>query len=364
MKLVCTLCGQITADGNLWCEQLDCPAGDIPIVLSYGEFLGDIKIVRLLRLFRTAAVYEAERNEEMVLLKVAHLGHDESLKQESRLLAELTKANQPTLPTLLPAYLHGSVKDYPYGKAVFREQTRYYEVFEYVQGEFLRDVLLKNPQPWYQHTAWIVTSIAKAIAFLYGKGGGLHLNVSPDVILIHYDKENIPRALLLDLGLIVKPGIVDLELQQRAHQHVLPAYTTPELLEPGSKLTEASDVYGLGLLLYEMLAGHPAFEYRLRSDAEIRDAVLNTMLPPVDRRDLPQADKFLGIVTKATNRNPAQRYARLGEFGKDLVGIFGDVPRPKKSRTTSLAQMSMPVFVLSIVVVLLLILISTLLAPV
>jgi hypothetical protein len=253
MKLICSLCGQMSNDGNLWCEQIDCPAGNIPTVLGYGEFLGDIKIVRLLRLFRTAAVYEAERGKVPILLKVAHQGHEEELKRESALLARLFKASQPNLPRLLPAYQQGSLPNHAYGKTIFRSETKYYEVFEFNSGEFLRDKLLDNPQPWYQHAAWITLGIARALSYLYKHEGGLHLNICPDVIMITEDNNGTPIPILLDMGLILKPQSVDNETMEMANHQVMPAYLAPELLERGAKLTEASDVYGMGVLFYEML---------------------------------------------------------------------------------------------------------------
>src|SRR5688572_30489233 len=266
MKLICTLCEQMSVDGNLWCEQMDCPAGNIPVVPGYGEFLGDIKVIRLLRLFRTAAVFEAEREEQPILLKVAHPGHEDALKQEPALLSRLVQANQPNLPVLLPAYRQGNIKSHPYGKAVFRGETRYYEVFQHIKGEFLRDLLHQNPQPWYQHAAWITLGVAQALSYLYKHDGGLHLNISPDVILISEDNNGTPIPVLLDMGMILKPQTVDETIMRQAAHHIMPSYIPPEVMQPGTKLTETCDVYGLGLLLYEMLNGTPAYPYRLRRD--------------------------------------------------------------------------------------------------
>lgn len=356
MKRICTLCGQMSGDGNLWCEQIDCPAGNTPTVLGYGEFLGDIKITRLLRLFRTAAVYEAERNDELLLLKVAHAGHEESLKQESALYARLAHANQPNLPRLLPAYRQGNVKNHTYGKAVFRDETKYYEIFAHITGEFLRDSLLQNPQPWYQHAAWITLGVARALSYLYKHGGGLHMNISPDVLLISQDNNGVPIPIFLDLGLNVKPQAVNADIIQQALHHVIPAYMAPELMESGARLSEASDVYGLGVLFYEMLNGTPAYPYRLRADAEIRADIRHNGIPPVDRRDIPQAANVQALLTRATERNPAARQKTVVEFGKQIVDIFGAVPQPKRSRIKRLSEWSMPVVVGSVIFVLMLIL--------
>lgn len=349
MKRICSLCGQMSADGNLWCEQIDCPAGQIPVVLGYGEFLGDIKILRLMRLFRTAAVYEAERDEKLILLKVAHAGHEEALKQESLLLARLAGARQANLPRLLPAYKQGNIKAHSYGKAVFRDETKYYEVFEHIVGEFLRDRLLQNPQPWYQHAAWIALGVCRALSYLYKHDGGLNLNISPDVIVVAEDKAGTPIPVLLDLGLIIKPGSVDAEVRDRAYHHILPSYMPPEIMEPGARLTEASDVYGVGLLLFEMFTGFPAYLYRLKSDDDVRKELSRNPVPTIDRRDIPQANNVQAILAQATHRNPSSRQPSILDLGKQLTTTFGDIPVMKSSRFERLKSWSMPAAIVGIV---------------
>ena len=163
MKFVCATSEQMSVDGNVWFEDPE----NVSIVLDYGEFLADIKILRLLRLFRTAAVYEAMRGDDMILVKVAHIGFEEDLKRESQLLAGLINAGDNGIPRLQSAYRGGNIKNNPYGKTVFRDETRYFIVLEYIEGEFLRDMLHNNPQPWYQHAAWILISVAKTVDYLH-----------------------------------------------------------------------------------------------------------------------------------------------------------------------------------------------------
>lgn len=292
------------------------------LVFSYGEFLGDIQIVRLVRVISTATIYEARRGEERVLLKVAHDSCQEQLKREAITLAQLAGQQHPMLPVLLPPQSNVGVKQRPYGKTVFRDETKYYEVFEYVEGEFLRDVLFKNPQPWYVHAAWVVTSIADAIAFLHLKGKKLHLNLSPDIIYVRYDREGIPRPLLLDLGVVGEiGGSVDMGW---LHQHGQPAYTAPELFERSGTPTMASDVYGLGLVFYELLAGHPAFPYRLLRDEDIRSDVVSKNPAPLTRSDL--SEEVLATIYQAIDKNPTRRQPDVRTFAKLLRNQFGEVP--------------------------------------
>ena len=91
MKRVCTLCERTSPDGNLWCQQVDCPAEDMPILFSYGQFVGDVKVNRLLKVLRTSSIYEAERDETLVMLKVAHQGLQNQLRREASILSQLQR---------------------------------------------------------------------------------------------------------------------------------------------------------------------------------------------------------------------------------------------------------------------------------
>ena len=328
MKRVCTVCQRMSADGNLWCQEPDCPAGDLPMIFDYGEWLGDIQVIRLLRILRSSAIYEAQREDEKVLLKVAHNGHHDQMRREARILAELSRDSKypPNLPVLLPAYRQADIVQRPYGKTVFKDEAKYYEVFEYVEGEFLRDMLFKNPQPWYQHAAWMTISLANVIAFLHLKANTLHLNLSPEVIFVRTDKQGIPRPVLLDLGLLGEQGAVD---PAWVHKYGMPAYVPPEIITSRGVPTYASDVYGLGLVLYEMLAGAPAFEFQQRREADIREDVM-AGAPRLNRTDL--SKEIHEIVWQAIDMVPERRQQDVRAVAKLMRTKFGEVPAEKKRR--------------------------------
>ncbi len=336
MKRICTVCDRMTVDGNLWCLEPDCPAGNMPVIFDYGEWLGDIQVVRLLRVLRCSAVYEAQRNEEMMLLKVAHNGSQDQLRLEARIMAEMSKKGQHAmLPMLLPAYQQADIAQRPYGKTMFRGETKYYTVFEHAEGEFLHDLLLKNPQPWYQHAAWIAIQLADVIAAMHILVKRLHLNLTPNTIFVRYDKDGIPRPLVLDLGLMNEMGAINADWVEH---YAEPAYTPPELVTGGPPPTQASDIYALGILLYEMLAGHPAFNYAQRRDDDVRRDVGHGIPVALERTDL--AKEIHEIVQQAIHRTPDYRQQDVRVFAKQLRTLFGEVPperKPKRRRKLAVA---------------------------
>jgi len=297
----------------------------MPVIFDFGEWLGDIQVLRLLRSLRCSAVYEAQRNDEKVLLKVAHNDCQDQLRLEARTLVELAQKTQhPMLPTLLPAYQQADSRQRPYGKTMFRGETKYYTVFEHAEGEFLHDKLLKNPQPWYQHAAWIAIMLSDAIAFMHIQANRLHLNLNPDAIYIREDKASVPRPLLLDLGLLSEPNHVD---PNWVKKYAVPGYAAPEMLTAEYPVSQSSDVYGLGLLLYEMLAGHPAYESAQRRDTDIRNDVIQKAPPPLARTDL--SKEIHEIVQQAIHRTPQYRQQDVRVFAKMLRTKFGEVPAEK-----------------------------------
>ena len=224
MKYICLRCNRTSVDGNLWCQEKFCPAEDSPVIFESGEWFGDIEIVDLLTVLHASAIYEARRGGEKVYLKVAHQGCQDKLKREAKLLADLARGSQhPMLPVLLPPYAQARVRDFPYGKTAVNGQTRYYCVFRYTAGDLLRTILLRTPQPWYQHIGWIILGLADAITLLH-QAQRLHLCLSPDVILVRYDKQQIPRPLLLDLGIASDAQEI---LRNWDRRWAPPAYTAP-----------------------------------------------------------------------------------------------------------------------------------------
>jgi serine/threonine protein kinase len=339
VKHVCTRCERSSEDGNLWCQELDCPAEEMPVVFGYGQVIGDIKILRLLKVLRTSALYDAERGGLRVLLKVAHLGCEDRLRMEADLLRQLQGTSKrpahPCLPYLLSAYQQSSIQRHAYGKAVVEDQAVYFEVFEYIDALNLRETLNESPQPWYEHAAWITLSIGRALEFLHSRAKRLHLMVSPETILIRTDKEGVARPILIDLGLLIAE--THMEDLQWLHNWALPAYTAPELtyttpdtVDRCLPATPGSDVYGLGLLLYEMLAGYPVFDYRRQRESDVRESVRSHSPRALTRRDLP--DEIHVVIERAISKSPRDRYPDIGTFMQNLRRYFGDVPAEKTPR--------------------------------
>lgn len=347
MERYCERCERVTTDGNLWCQEVDCPAEEGIPVLGYGDFLGDLKVLKLLRVWRTSALYEAERAGKKVLVKVAHGREacEERLKRETILLAALTGRppfpmsfvrsflphRRPLLPVVRPPYPVPSKR--PYGEITSLGEPKIYAVYEHAEGKFLSDLLLENPQIWHYEAAWLIMTLADALRPLLARNR-CDLGLHPDVVLVDLDKEGHLRPLLLDMGWIVDGS----ELANIGDWPKLaePGYTAPELLATsgGQAASPAADAYSLGMILYELLAGKPALDSKLLRDDQIRDAVMQLRgAPPVERPEL-QTAGVLKIVERAVA--PANRYKNARELASALAAVYGrqpveKVPLPRRS---------------------------------
>lgn len=315
----CGLCQRTRMDDNLWCQEKRCPAEDAPLRLRAGDRLGEIEIVQWLATLPAATLYKARRGETLLLLKVAHPGYEDKLKREALFL--LGNAHS-TLPTLLPALGGLPLQQHPYGRAAVYGRMVYFAVFAFVEGPMLREVLDRDPQPWYLTTGWLITQVADALAFL-NDGGLLHLCLSPEVVLVRFDGEGIPRPLLTDLG--VACAYEDLPRYWRP-AYAPPPYAAPELVR-GETIGPATDVYGIGGLFFEMLAGRPQLRGTTHATAEMPGPAADEALAGrTDLTALPQ------LAARAVALDWRRRPATTRAFWQELASSLPPVPRENRAR--------------------------------
>jgi serine/threonine protein kinase len=324
MKQVCLVCSRAAPDRNLYCQDVRCAAEMSPFVLDYGEYLGDIEIVKVIALLPSATVYEARRSGKQIFLKIAHPGHEHTarLEREALLLSQLhaQRATGEHLPQLLPATAQASVATAPYGKIVLGQHLLYYIVFAYIPGESLRAVLKRTPQLWVEHVGRTVLAMAVALTTLQSKGY-LHLGVCPDTVLVSFDPPTQkPQVLLLDLGLAC-------ERKQFAScwypYFVTPAYIAPELgLANGQQQPDYhTDVYGLGLTLYEMLVGKPALADSQQNATALHEAVQAGRMVRMSRTD--DVEPIAKLALQAVSR---ERLPTAQTFAQELLVYFKRAP--------------------------------------
>jgi len=295
-------------------------------------------VVRTIVTTRAATLYDAQQQGERVFLKVAAPGDDNAsrLRREALFLRSVrSERKRPkAYPRLRPAYASSSVKEDPYGMIVVDGELQFFYLIDPVEGESLQDLLLEHPQWWVRHVGWVAVQLATTLNHMHLKDV-FHLCLSPSSVLVRFDaKPDVPRVVLWDLGIVShRANLAD----DWYPESVPPAYLAPELLgsrDASISASVASDVHGLGVLLYEMLVGQPAYPYRLATESQIRTAVTNDQRVEMDRVD--DVAAVANIALRSVDADPADRYATAAELAEQLIAVVGPVPEKKKRPILSL----------------------------
>lgn len=353
MKQVCLICERTANQHTLFCQDARCPAERAPVLLDQGDRLDDLEIIAPVATLRSAVLYHARRGRQRLLLKVAHPDPRaaERLKSEAKFLSGLAAKGgtlSPLLPTLLPPYHGANLSESPYGSTMLGGQLLYFALFRFFDGEPLRAVLARNPQPWVNHAGWIAHSLAVAVGQLHSRGA-LHLAVSPESALVRFDEATgAPELLLCDLGVAASAtSVVEGRPAWRRlwyRELVAPPYTAPELIDldrTEGAVGYATDVYGVGLVLYEMLIGRPVFPAARVDDQAIYALVLSASLPSMSR--VLDAKDLAAVANRAVAR---QRYEHLQAFDQELLAAVGPAPASGRSFWHSLERPLLAVVVL------------------
>ena len=196
-------------------------------------------------------------------------------------------------------------------KAVPEESpSRVYMVMEWVEGRLLREVLAQEgPLPPDRATR-IALAICDALGHIHARGVA-HRDLKPENVMI--DAQD--RVKLIDFGIAAKAGVRRLTFGKLSDIMGTPEYISPEQVK-GQRGDARSDLYALGIMLYEMLTGVTPF--RGPNPFAIMNARLKTTpIPP--RKILPElAPQLDAIVSRALERDPGDRYQSALEFAHDL----------------------------------------------
>jgi len=265
-----------------------------------GDQVGSYRIVRELGSGGMATVYEAEdvKHERQVAIKVLHpelaavLGADRFL-QEIRTTARLQH------PHVLPLLDSGQA-----------DGLLYY-VMPYIEGETLRDKLNRETQLGIDEAVRIATQVADALDYAH-RQGVIHRDIKPENILLHDG-----RPLVADFGIAVAVSAAGGErITETGLSLGTPHYMSPEQATAEKELTQRSDIYSLGCVLYEMLTGEPP--HTGPSAPQIMKKIATDEARPVTelRKSVPR--NVAAATGKSLQKLPADRFESARKFAEAL----------------------------------------------
>ncbi|MFT5432727.1 MAG: serine/threonine protein kinase [Myxococcota bacterium] len=200
-------------------------------------------------------------------------------------------------------------------------QVGYYFVMEFLDGETLADRLKKLGPLESGRLANIGAQLADALAATHGKGI-VHRDLKPDNIFLIRRKAEHDFIKILDFGIA---AMGDLEAQYprlTRHGQMLgtPAYMSPEQAD-GLPPDQRSDIYSLGIILYELATGRVPFRNAASMAVLEMHKTATPVAPRESRPDLPISAELEQIILRALRKNVAQRYQSMRELYNDLITL-------------------------------------------
>ena len=246
-----------------------------------------------------ATVYRARdtHHERPVALKVLHAELSESLGAE-RFQREIRVAASLQHPHILSVYDSGSTDGYLWFTMPF------------VEGESLRDRLTRERQLPVADAVRITREVALALDYAHRKGV-IHRDIKPENILLIDG-----QAMVADFGIARALDSAGEMLTGTGMIIGTPAYMSPEQAAGDTAIDGRTDIYSLGCLLYEMLAGEPPFSAPT-PQALIARAMTESPRPLQTTRST-VSRQLAGAVEQAMAKSPADRPATAADFARLL----------------------------------------------
>jgi predicted ATPase len=280
----------------------------VPSTLLPGTRFGSYEILERLGAGGMGEVYRArdtrlEREVAIKTLSLEHCSHPEALSRFEQEARSACVLNHPNIVTI---YELGQV-----------DGTRYISM-ELVIGETIRELLASGPIPFRKAVA-IAAQIAEALAKAHGVGI-VHRDLKPENLMVSGEA----TAKILDFGLAKLSEVttphsdVSTAITEKGTVMGTAGYMSPEQAT-GAEVDFRSDQFSFGTVLYEMVAGSPAF--RKNNHAETIAAILRDQPDRLGSRLLQAPPPFLWIVERCLAKDPRERYASTHDLARDLAAV-------------------------------------------
>lgn len=297
-----------------------------PFPLSHLKQAGPYKVIKMIASGGMSYVYLAERSDgqfqRQVAIKILRRELD-SEHHKKLFFAEreiLSSLEHPNIARLYDAGI---------------EDGRPYLVMEYVEGEPISSYCTRK-NCTFNSKMELFKQVCEAVTYAH-RNLIVHRDLKPDNIFVTQDG----KVKILDFGIA---KVIDTELSKEMEEEkddgprlFSVQYAAPEQIAHGS-ITTSTDVYALGLLLHELLAGQPPFNLAGKKLKEAEHSILNDIpkLPGSAVNDSSLARKLKGdldaIILKALQKEPGNRYASVDQFLEDVHHHLSGKPvsaRPK-----------------------------------
>jgi len=286
------------------------------MAIAVGDVIGEYEVIGEIGAGGIGKVYKvrhsiSHRVEAMKLLRQDQLGHPEMADRFVKEIRVLASLNHPNIAALHAAFRHGDVL---------------LMTMEYVEGQTLSHKLRTNSVDLWQGLSYI-SQVLRALMYAHERGV-VHRDIKPSNIMITAEE----KAVLLDFGLAVS----ELDAERSRSGSIVGSlhYMSPEQVR-GQKVDARSDLYSLGITLYEILTGQ--LPIKGNSQYEIMDGHLRQQpAPPREINPMLPPD-LAGLVMYALQKDPTMRIPTAQEFlrGLETMQLEKTITLPASGRATS-----------------------------
>ncbi|WP_281615716.1 protein kinase [Flammeovirga sp. SubArs3] len=188
-------------------------------------------------------------------------------------------------------------------------------ILEYVDGVDLKEYIQKHPEIKSVDNA--IPFFAKVLeAFAYAhKKGLVHRDIKPSNIMVNKDGNPV----ILDFGIAKLQDNMEASLTGTNALMGSRPYMSPEQIKSAKHLDHRSDIYSLGVTLYQLLTGENAYDTTTLSEWDVMNKIVTEPLPRASSKNSDVTSAIEKVIDKATAKDVTQRYQNCVEFIEALV---------------------------------------------
>lgn len=260
-----------------------------------------------------AAVFRVrdKQGKRDVAVKVLDLGQTPAPALAERFVREARTSARLEHPHIVPIYKVGGYQN-----------EILYIVMRCVDGPSVRQLLEKERRLSVVDAARIARQVAEALAYAHAHGI-VHRDIKPDNVLL----DRSGHVLVTDFG--IAKAAQEASVSQLTTEGMVvgtPHYMSPEQAT-GERVDRRSDIYALGVVLYQMLAGAPPFDGESAQSVLMKQATAEP--PPILRLRSDVPPGLVAVVERMLAKDPDERYQTADELSRALVAALPTAARDR-----------------------------------
>lgn len=251
-----------------------------------------------------SSVYLAEdiilnQHVAVKIINIPHIDVDRAVQRFEREVQNATTLSHPNIVKVLD---------------VDEDERHYYMIMEYVEGPTLHEYIKENGPLSAEEAVFFAKQILRGIEHAHSHRI-VHRDIKPQNILMTDQKE----LKISDFG--IARALSETAMTQTNHIMGSVHYLSPEQAK-GVRTDESSDIYSIGIVLYEMLTGHPPFEGESAVSIAIKH--IQDAIPSVRTENKSTPQSLENVVNKATMKDKLRRYRTTQEMYDDLRTVLDE----------------------------------------